>query len=674
MVDIAAIATAFANWATATFINVTGVSSLTAAQVVYTAAYYTAYVGITLGVGYGLNAAFGPKAPAIAPPRMAVQSEEPSKAGLYGRRRVAGSALLRAVQDGVLYHVNYLISGECMAVEQRYLHDDAVEINAAGGVLSPDEGGYPKKYRGGEAQDYITLEARLGAHDQSAFTRSQKVSDQWTVYHVGRGWTMLEMTALSTKAEHFQTIYPLGAPQASARLLGYAVFDPRDEAQDPLDPQTWSTSGPALTNLVLQHLSWILRRADEFALLGTGVVRVEYGGLGFDWDTWLAGTIDSWKIAADIADEWVDLAGGGQERRYHGGLYFLFSEDPADINQAFRDGYDGWLGLSAEGSLICKAGQYETPTVTLTDAHILDSVAPSRKASSAAVNIVRGQYISAAHDYLPVPYAEWRNEAEIEARGEERVLPLSFRTAESHGHARRLAKKRQARENAPQIRLRCSLYARRARGERFVRIVSSRPWLGDIVLELTRAPVVSYSQASVLLEGVIVDPETYDAWDPDTEEGDGAGVITGGETSVTPVPVINTVTAVALASGAGGEVLGGEIEFEWPSLGVIVPGFGETTYPRYDLNFVARWRPAAVGEAEAGAWTVQSFTGLDPVIDGEGWVGSLTVAPVAEGLLDFEIAAEATSSGRGAWSETVQVSLSLADPGAPPTGVETGTI
>ena len=162
-------------------------------------------------------------------------------------------------------------------------------------------------------------------------------SDRWT----GRTVLWVRFLKGSSPAERWPSSPPLVEVQADWSR----VWDPRDEAQDPDDPDTWTVSD----NQALCTLDAL--RQNPIAPYGLAQIRQA-----------------DFEDAADIADALIPLRSGGAEKRYRVGGLIAYG-DGVELADAVRP-----LEMAGAGSLFRAGGKvgyapgaWSAPEVTLTE-------------------------------------------------------------------------------------------------------------------------------------------------------------------------------------------------------------------------------------------------------------------------------------------------------------------
>ncbi|GAB5376467.1 MAG: hypothetical protein AcusKO_29290 [Acuticoccus sp.] len=136
-----------------------------------------------------------------------------------------------------------------------------------------------------------------------------------------------------------------------------------------------------------------------------------------------------------------------QIKRYHGALSYKLDEEPREVIQRFLVAMDGRMFLTPEGKIGIHAGKWITPTVTLTDDHIIDynledGAGPHRRANEVTV-----KYTQVEATYAEATADPWRDDEAIAVDGIVRPLSPEIYEVQHHNHARRLAKLIEHRAN-----------------------------------------------------------------------------------------------------------------------------------------------------------------------------------------------------------------------------------
>lgn len=490
----------------------------------------------------------GPALPSPEAGHQPLRQAIPPRIVGYGRVRLAGSYVLFEADSGVSYDVVALHHGKISAFVGYYLHDDVVEISGAGVVDVMGDGRY--------GASSITIKTRLGLDTETAYSEiTTPLSTIWTSAYRGDGLASLALICEPVAAiDDFPTIYPRGKPEPSVVADCTAIYDPRDETQDIDDPDTWLVSA----NPVLQIIDF-LTNSDR--------------GMGFDWDILIEPTLTDLMVEADNCDAVVAKADGTTEPRYASNGSFPLDADPADVIATILDTCDGWLSENGNGALVLRVGVYSAPELVLQSKHVRGVSIQYDLADEEAVNELTIDYTESQLDYKTVPGEPWRNETDISERGKTLSQRFALSWVYSHPQARRLAKRRDAQNNATlRGTITTTLYGLQALSERWIRVEApDLPDLSGLVIE-NRGMAIDLLNAQCTIKFISVNPNEIDAWDPETEEGSPPTIP---EKLISPPPPVpQNIDAVMAAGSGGSRTL--EVSLDDPG--------------RSDLTYQGRWR------------------------------------------------------------------------------------
>ena len=312
--------------ATALFIAKTGITSLIVAKAVYA----TAYIATTAAMIVGGNAIAKALAPEVAAPdravRVTVDSDEPVKIAV-GRYAVAGSVKFTDTydQNRRLGRILTLSDWPSKAITE-------IQMNRA--AISPGAGGV---VTGAPWNGKMTVQTRLGAFDQAAYSTLVSRSAYWTSAHRGRG-----VTDAFWEVEDDDKVWASGFPDPLFVGEWALVYDPRKDstrggegAHRIDDPRTYEFS----QNIALisgQYVYGFRARADDGSLhlrLGMGV----------------SPAIINFASLAAAAARCDELVNG--KPRYFGGGMISAADDPEDVLKA--------LGAAMGGAIYQAGGLIE---------------------------------------------------------------------------------------------------------------------------------------------------------------------------------------------------------------------------------------------------------------------------------------------------------------------------
>ena len=459
------------------------VAGVTVAEAVGTAAL----VGITVGLQDAFSPSFNLPTPANV--KTSKRQAVASRMGGGGRARISGYYMCYEEKEGVSYDVFALLNGEIDGIEAYYLHDDLVTLS--GDTVQPlADGSY------GDSK--IKILTRSGLSTETAYSEVVAgLPGIWTTDHRGDGIASLALICDKVEPSAFSKIYPQRLPEPSVVARLQRFFDPRDGAQDPDDPSTWTWN----PNPVLGYLDYLRFRE------------------GKDYATRILPEIDYWIDAADVCDEDVNLAAGGTEKRYEWGGVYSYDNDPADVGNMFLSTFDGWISETGTGALRLFAGKFSAPTKTISARHITGYSVQRFTGKEDAVNEIAFTYTSPDHKYQTIDGQRWRDEANISARGETISRQIEFPWVQSHSRCRRLVKRRMMRANAPaRGSIQTDLYGLCCLGERYLTIeLPDFETLASFTAEIQRV-TIDIMKGTLVFEWLAMDA-TIDDWNEAEEEG-----------------------------------------------------------------------------------------------------------------------------------------------------------
>lgn len=231
-------------------------------------------------------------------------------------------------------------------------------------------------------------------------------SELWKASDAWKGRTVIWMMLRSGSREKMQKRWPASPPLVEVEGRWSKVWDMRDPAQDPDDPDTWAWSdNHALCVLDALRQNPIRRYTDATLHL------------------------PSFEDAADVADEAVSLASGGTERRYRVGGTLTFGDGEVEdrINPLVLSGAADLIRIG--GQLGIKPGAWQAPTLTLDYLMGDGFTAPDMLPGSEMVNELRVSYLNPDRGYETANLEPWAIPGALEADGglpAPQSLELSF--------------------------------------------------------------------------------------------------------------------------------------------------------------------------------------------------------------------------------------------------------
>lgn len=460
-------------------------------------------IGIALSIGAELLLGTAQKRPKPQDVKTVVRASVTPRVRHYGRNRTGGALALIQGKEGDLYQIVMFGLGPWDGIEAYIVDDEEVSLNGSG-------------YATGDPYDADSIEihTKLGTNGQTAFSELTPLLTTYTSDHRLRGVACGLIIAHAVDQDRFSKVYPNKFPVLNVIFRGVQVYDPRSE--------TTAFS----TNLALQLRDYL--------------IHPDGGRMDADLID-----EDLFSAAADICDENVTIKAGGTIKRYHGALTYKLDEEPRDVIQRFLVAMDGRMFLTPEGKIGIHAGKWITPTVTLTDDHIIDydledGAGPHRRANEVTV-----KYTQVEATYAEATADPWRDDAAIAADGIVRPLSPEIYEVQHHNHARRLAKLIEHRANPEWIgTIRTTLAGLECFDQRWIRVQ-----IDDLDIDMNFEIMGWRLDTSEMT--VILDVQSFSAlaytFNPSAEEGTAPAVPsgTGGGGGTIPAPV--SVTAASNA-------------------------------------------------------------------------------------------------------------------------------
>ena len=281
------------------------------------------------------------------------------------------------LQEGggtILYQYLTIAAHEIAGIDKLYLDNREVVFGEGGDPRKST--GFHRRRKDNKWQSLVFMCPQLGSDDQGV---QQDLSgavgtSQWGENHRQRGCAGAYIYTIFNAG-----VFPNGMPEVEFLVRGKKVYDFRDGL-------TKHTSNAAL--ILADFL------CDN--KLGAGIARSNLNA-------------SNWSAAADVCDEWVTLAAGGQERRYS--INGTFSSG-ASIESTIEEMLQAMAGdlVYQGGEWFCYPGKYRAPTWSINESDLLEEIqiktaVPRRD----RFNAVRGTFVSPAEDYTETDYPAVKN-------------------------------------------------------------------------------------------------------------------------------------------------------------------------------------------------------------------------------------------------------------------------
>ncbi|KQV33151.1 MULTISPECIES: hypothetical protein [unclassified Rhizobium] len=576
----------------------------------------------TTAVTMGLQMLLAPKPPKPEDGKAPKTQALPYRQWCVGRNRIAGAYMLWESKGKRLFSVQALAGHKISAVRGFWLHDDRVEledIDADGRTLFDDDDRYG---------DNISIWWRYGQPTETAYpgiTDYLSAEGIWTSNHRGDGQASVGMVCRSIDPEHQSERFPYGPPSISAEIDGAVCWDFRDPSQSPTNPSTWLwTRNPAI--ILAWHLCF-----SEF-------------GERLDYTKAIFPVLDMWKEEADVCDERVSRAGGGDEARYECSGWDTTENSPKVAQNAILASCDGHLVCRGDGARILTVGKFrESRCAMLTDFDIVGHQVLYDVLFEDDTNrlIPKFTYPATAYATADTDYFE-DTDAQLEA-GRVLAQEAEYTWVQQWRQARRLGM-REWRRLRQKVRgsLDVRLSGINAVYHRWVRLATPKrlPKLDGKVIE-NRRSVLAVTKGAFSMD-FIAHPDNIDEWNPATDEGQAPPVPPNPNFENILAPVIDVVQA----KQRNGTVY----------LRIVLLDPDDDS-----LTPVTRYRIADIdGLGTPGSWVEQQFSSAKP---SGGVIELATNVVPSDELLDVQALFKA-SNKRGDWCPTTNVTSS-ADPTPP---------
>lgn len=682
--------------------------------------YSAIEVGIYAGISIGVGLLTAPKVPDPAALQTPLKQSMPVRQSAFGRVRVSGAYALFAAGSGgsktVAHQVLALLDGRSHQVVNYYLNDDLMAENGGGYWYAP--GAYGKYGQGDGAGNLVQIDSRIGNTPEVPYAISGSLP-LWDSSHRGDGVTSMVVVCKQAHKEDQAACFPNGVPSPSAAIDAQLIYDPRDPGQNQGDPSTYTFSdNPALCLLAyltdasggvgLDYARFIAPTIDYWkavadecdGLVSTSGMHATLAEASAAGDNTLtlndltglsAGVVISLPtedvtvssisgpvvtLTGDLtyahsAGELAYWSGSGQQALYRCAGTYRHDNAPGDVIKSILSSFDGWLGARGDGALVPRTNTLSTPSVVLTDRHVVGYQAQHYLPDEQAVNQLIVSYTDPAAAFNKAEAGYVQDDADIAARGTVRSQQLPLDWVPSAPQAMTVANAVLARSTQPlRGTLTCNFAGLAVLGERYVQLqLSELPELNDLTVEVTGKPTIDLAAMTVSFPWI-------------------AAVAT--EIVVPPLEVVGANLAIDAAAQSGSITLPSDIPAGYHVVAfctgtpAVSSGWTEIMAVHHDPQVLfpgsrGAWRyfpsgaPATVspfggGVTSLGAWAVG---GLDPIftpslhyaaLDPEVFGGSsvtLTDSAPTEGLYLFMGVAVTLSGNPGIASHSNLTDFSI---------------
>lgn len=487
------------------------------------AAHVLSFV-IVAGAAVGLYLLTAPPIPKPEDGKLPVSETVAPRQYCYGAARLSGPFMLRETNrrtaggagsgnGGNLCSVVALASHEIDSFRNIYLNDNKCQF---GGNPTPNPA-----LTAGDPVD-VQTDGRYGANRVHITTRRGVVpetriamfdtvsldSSLWPSTARGDGIASLGMTCSDGSSDastpDSQTKrFPYGAPNPSAVVHGYKVYDQRFPEQILSDPSTWAWSNNPV--LCIMHFLCF----SEF-------------GFRYPYSLAIASVIADWNHQVNICNDRLDTLTGGplSINRYELGGFATTDNEPKATLREMLNACDGWLVRRGDSSCLIRVGKFEPSGVTITDDQILGFSYQNGLSDEEVINRLDIQLNSQDHAYTQVECDPFDDNPDQTARGHVRESVLNLNWVQDYRIARRLGKREFYRVREPlRGTLELKLSAINAAYERWIYVASDLiPALSNRYIENRACRfVLAGDTPSIHMEFIGIDETKLEAWAPSNE-------------------------------------------------------------------------------------------------------------------------------------------------------------
>jgi hypothetical protein len=309
------------------------------------------FLGPVLGNLLG-SVALSALAYAINPPKspnakreLQIPNSLPPKRTVYGRARTYGSWAPVRGRGKILFGCLILSSRPSASIEEVLFDKRLMVLSEGDDIYDFAEGGGAGVENEMLDGDRVRLWVGLGDQTSPPADLLAEFGDDLLETDGMQGctvlWVRLDVGGKEKRAER----WPRVPPEVEVTLRGAPVWDPRDEDQDPDDPDTWVWSdNQALIAIDAMRFNPVAQyRLSQFAL-------------------------PSWIEAANVADEEVGLKAGGTQPRYRANGVIIW-QDGVEVGDQLAPilAAGAMTAVPAGGLIYAVPGKYYAPVETIGD-------------------------------------------------------------------------------------------------------------------------------------------------------------------------------------------------------------------------------------------------------------------------------------------------------------------
>ena len=361
-----------------------------------------------------------------------VKESSPTQKIVYGKTRVGGSIVFVDITGTDNEYLHLLIcfaSHEVEDIEKIYFNDKEAWNSTSGtvspfnAIISPDD-------------PYVTVDLVKGSQT-GAIGALVNRSSYWTTDHKNLGHTMVYTRLMwdsndgSSGEGKSNSLFPQGIPNVTALIKGKKVYDPRKDSTSAVYDSSLGTS----THRLATASTW--EWSQNPALIVRDYMTDDKFGLK-DSDSLI--NLPALAAAANICDQSVTLADSSTQKRYE-------CDGRIDSGKTIKTNLEGLLASMAGtlvysgGEYFINAGAYVSPSLTLTESDIVSDIkVTTRTPRKQQYNAVKGQFLSAQKNYIPMEYPAFISSTYATEDGEPLYLDVPLHFVTDDHRAQRIAK------------------------------------------------------------------------------------------------------------------------------------------------------------------------------------------------------------------------------------------
>jgi hypothetical protein len=487
---------------------------------------------IVAGISVGLYLLTAPPIPKPEDGKLPVQETVAPRQYCYGAARLSGPMMLRETNrrvasggssggggGGNLCTVVALTSHEIDSFRNIYLNDNKCQFS---GAPIPDPtfpGGHHVDVQadGRYGADRVHITTRKGVVPETympMFTGVSLDSALWPSTSRGDGIASLGMLCSdgspdASTPDSQSRRYPYGAPNPSAVIHGYRVYDQRFPAQI-LDPATAAGGLPTAA----ETATWAWSNNPVLCIMH--FLCFSEFGFRYPYDLAIAPVIADWNHQVNICEDRFDTIADGplSINRYELGGFANTDNAQKEVLRIMLAACDGWLVRRGDSSCLIRVGKFEASGVVLTDDDIIGFSYQNGLSDEDVINRLDMQLTSQDHAYTQVECDPFNDSPDQISRGHVRESLMDLAWVQDYRIARRLGKREFYRLREPlRGSLDLKLSAINAAYERWIYVQSDLiPALSNRYIENRLCRFSLTGTPSIHMEFIGIDPTKLEAW------------------------------------------------------------------------------------------------------------------------------------------------------------------